>query len=199
MQISVKTNTKELTKKVGFFFKRQIPFATSKAINNIALGLREWEMAQMPAQLDRPTPFTMNGVRVKKGDKRNLTASVYLRDEVDNYLKYQINGGVRPSKRGRVLPARGAKVNAYGNVPKGKSKTLRAKESTIILPMRNGKPGGMWQKMKGGKLKPLLIFEHGALTYQKKFDWYGIGKRHIRQNYNQEFIKEFNKAIKSAR
>lgn len=198
MQISVKTNTKELLKDVSSLFNKQIPFATSMAINNTAFGLRGWEMAQMPALLDRPTPFTLRGVRVKKGNKREPTAFVFLTEIVDGYLKHQIHGGQRIAKRGRVLPARGTKTNSYGNLPRGKSKTLRKKRGVFSGKPR-GKPAGIWQKMRSGKLKPLLIYENGALTYQKRFDWFGIGKKYIRQNFNDEFVKAFNRAVKSAR
>lgn len=198
MQISVKTNTKELTKKVGRFFKKQVPFATSQAINQVAYGLRGWEMAQMPAFLDRPTPFTLKGVRYTKSNKRNLTAFVYLTEPVDKYMKYQINGGNRLAKRGRVLPAIGTKTNAYGNLPRGKSKTLMSK-ANVFSGAPKGKPGGIWQKMRSGRIKPILIYEKGVLTYKKRFDWYGIGKKYIRQNIDRELIKAMNKAIKTAR
>ena len=198
MQISVKTNTKEITKKVSRLFSSQIPFATSVAINNVAFGLRGWEMAQIPAFLDRPTPFTLRGVRYTKSNKRNLTAFVYLTEPVDEYMKYQIHGGSRPAKRGCVLPSRRVKTNTYGNLPRGKSKTLR-KRANVFSGKPSGERAGIWQKTRGGDLKPLLFYEQGTLTYSKRFPWYKIGRKYVRANFDKEFIKAMNRAIKSAR
>ena len=198
MRISVKTNTKELTKKISRLFTKQIPFATSVALNSTAFGLRGWEMAQMPAYLDRPTPFTLRGVRFTKSNKRNLTASVYLTEVVNEYLKYQIHGGSRPAKRGRVLPAWNTKTNSYGNLPRGKSKTLR-KKANVFSGTPKGKPAGIWQSTKGGGLKALLIYEKGSSTYKKKFPWFKIGRKYVRANFDKEFIKAFNRAVKTAR
>ena len=198
MRISVKTNTKDLLKDVSRLFNRQIPFATSQAINNLAFGLRAEEQKMMKVTLDRPTPFSVRGVRYKRSNKRDLTAVVFLTEIVDGYLKYQIHGGSRPAKRGRVLPSIGTKTNSYGNLPRGKSKTLR-KKANVFSGKPNGKPAGIWQKMKSGRIKPLLIYEKGSMTYKKRFPWFKIGRKYVRANFDKEFTKAFNRAVKSAR
>lgn len=198
MRIDVRVNTKELMKGVSRLFDRQIPFATSQAINNLAFGLRAEEQRMMKVALDRPTPFSVRGVRYTKSNKRNLTAVVYLTEIVDDYLKYQIHGGSRPAKRGRVLPAIGTKTNSYGNLPRGKSKTLR-KKANVFSGKPKGKPAGIWQKMKSGRIKPLLIYEKGSMTYKKRFPWFKIGRKYVRANFDREFIKAMNRAIKTAR
>ena len=202
MQIDVRTNTKKLLKDVSRLFKSQIPFATSKALNSLAYGLRGWEMAQMPAHLDRPTPFSLRGVRYIRSNKRNLVATVYLTEQVDSYLKYQIHGGQRaPKGKAHKIPTKHARRNAYGNLTKGYVNSQIKKKKVFSGKPRGGnRPAGIWERTgKNNRLKPLLIWENGSITYNKRFDWYGIGRKYIKQNFDKEFIKAMEQAIKSAK
>ena len=62
MQVSVKSNVKEITKWTTNAQKKQIPFATSVAINNTLFDLKKEMSKQMDKKLDRPTPFTNRGI-----------------------------------------------------------------------------------------------------------------------------------------
>jgi hypothetical protein len=92
---------------------------------------------QMPNFLDRPTPFTLNSMRLEKATPSSLEATVKWKDpsgstgSAGQYLRPEVFGGNRPQKGferalqsaglmpvGHVcIPTKEAPVDAYGNVP----------------------------------------------------------------------------------
>lgn len=119
--------------------KRQIPFALSLAINKTAEITKRQEEHEMRDVFDRPTPYTLSSIFIKRSNKRNLTAIVGLKDfslkavPASKFLTPQIAGGGRRLKRFEValrsvgvlpddyftVPGQAAKMDAYGNMSKG--------------------------------------------------------------------------------
>ena len=81
MQISVKSDVKQLTKSLTRIQRKQIPFATSKALNNVAFDVRRSLQDGLETHLDRPTPYTKRGVQVEKSTKKKLIAEVGFRSK----------------------------------------------------------------------------------------------------------------------
>lgn len=118
--------------------RSQIPYAIAVALTKTAQSILKAEQGEMRRALDRPTPFTLNSLRVLPATKRSLSAEVLLKDYIKDpqfkhYLEPQVHGGGRPQKaferrlaqRGLLpsgwfaLPGKGAKLNAYGNMSTG--------------------------------------------------------------------------------
>jgi hypothetical protein len=76
----------------------------------------------MVKKLDRPTPFTIKGVKwqgAKKADFKlgKLHSRVYVMDKQAQYLHLQIEGGTRtPNGTAIPVPTRNLKLNKYGNM-----------------------------------------------------------------------------------
>ncbi|MGE0919460.1 hypothetical protein [Trichlorobacter lovleyi] len=84
---------------------RQIPYAISKGINDIAVGLQKHERGVMESVLDKPTKYTLNSLFVAKGSKANPTATVGLKDvpkHSTHYLEPMVKGGRRHKKGNEV-------------------------------------------------------------------------------------------------
>ena len=119
--------------------QKEIPFATSNALNTVLFAVRDETMRQLPTLLDRPTPWTMRSWYVRKSNKRTLTAQFGLyasrrRGKVPTeVIGQQLAGGRRqPRSTERRLRAAGllrpgyqlapakrnwaVKLNKYGNV-----------------------------------------------------------------------------------
>ena len=64
MQISVKHDLKQLQRRLTDIEKKQIPFATTVALNDVAFGLRTHLQRKAQDDLDNPTPWTLRGFRV---------------------------------------------------------------------------------------------------------------------------------------
>lgn len=121
------------------FQRSQLPFALSLAANLLAQRVRSNERKTMTRRLDRPTPFTLNSLYLKPGNKRRPEARVWFKDfapkgaPAGRYLMPQVHGGGRRVKgmeraliaagkmrQGEYLiPTKDAPKDPYGNVPRG--------------------------------------------------------------------------------
>lgn len=116
--------------------ERQIPYATSVALNKTAYVMRDRLKEKITQVFDRPTPYTQRALWVRKANKNRLEAEVKLKDfggkgtAATKYLWPQVHGGKRQQKRyekalsrvgptGYYVPAGGAKIDAYGNMSRG--------------------------------------------------------------------------------
>jgi len=119
--------------------KKQLPFATAKALTATAQHVKKELEQEMKRVFDRPTPYTLKALFLKAARKKDLIATVGLKDwaykgtAATKYLTPQIEGGTRGSKRSEVLlrnrgilgsnqyivPGKGTRLNKYGNMTRG--------------------------------------------------------------------------------
>ena len=139
---------------------RQIPFATSMAINATARTVREATLAEMATQFDRPTPLVMKSLFITQATKARLQAAVYLKDReiggknsrsMAEILGHQFAGGTRLRKRledaftgaglispGEYLvPGPDAKLDQYGNLSRGQTQQIYAALRLFRDPYQN--------------------------------------------------------------
>ena len=174
------------------------------------------EHRMMVTKLDRPTAFTIKGVKwqgAKKADFKpgKLHSRVYVMDKQAQYLHLQIEGGTR-TPRGTAIPVPTAnlKLNKYGNMLGGRNKITRLLKKNIFQGTING-VAGIWQRPKHGKQSGggygttgasglnLLVAHENPVTYQPRSDFYGIGERSVRKNIGIEMDKTIGRALKSAK
>jgi hypothetical protein len=198
MQIKIKDNIKEFSKKLNSFQKKQIPFAASQAINNTLFGLRKEMSKQTVKKLDRPVPFTQRGFLVEKSKKTNLVGILKIKPEVAKYLKFQIDGGIRSRAKKIPVPiVKNKRLNKYGNIA-GK-RTGLVKGSKEFIDTIEGVTG-VWKQGKKGETPTLLIKFHDSVKYDKKpFDFYKIGRGYINNTYDRQLTKALTKALRTAR
>jgi hypothetical protein len=118
---------------------KQVPFALSLFANRLAEKVHSNERKVMQQRFDRPTPYTMNSLRILYGNKRKPEARVWFKDKAakgtaaEKYLFPEVYGGPRPHKRmeqllqssgwlkkGQYLvPTNHAPKDIYGNVSRG--------------------------------------------------------------------------------
>ncbi len=122
---------------------KQARFAGAVTLNQLAQGpVRADLQHEMQDSLDRPTPFTLNSLKlVKRATVADPSAVLDFKDvaggtrPASSYLRWQVEGGQRRLKaferalrsvipalgaEGYVLvPGKGAKLDEYGNVSRG--------------------------------------------------------------------------------
>ena len=119
---------------------RVIPYAASTALNRIGPRARKDLQGEMQRALDRPNAYTLNSIRVVPSTVETLTVRLAVKDDAprngtkpEDYLLPNVFGGGRNEKRfernlryagilkdgWRAIPASGAKLDAFGNVPRG--------------------------------------------------------------------------------
>ena len=195
MQVSVKSNVKEIAKWTTNAQKKQIPFATSVAINNTLFDLKKEMAKQMDKKLDRPTPFTKRGFFINKAKKNLLVGVLLMKDIVASYMHYQVEGGTRTTGKPIPVPYQpNARLNKFGNII-GK-KTGLIKKSTQFIGNVGG-TDGVYERTKDG-LKLIIGFER-SVTYRPRFPFYIIAQKFSNAVFDKKFTKAFNRALKSAK
>jgi hypothetical protein len=204
MEISVSSNIKQVTKRMGEM-RKQIPYATSRALNTIAYQLQQELGKEIDKKIDRPTPFTRKSWLYLRSTKAKLTAIVYAKQIQARYLSIQETGGTRtPLRRGIPIPV-GQKKNQYGNIPRtAVARMYNATNGKYFSGIPKGgrfQTPGIYQRLgKGGRAGiRLMVKWQDTAGYRKRTDFSGVATRVIRQRFEGELKKQIANAIKSAK
>ncbi len=192
MKINIKGDMKNARRVLGRL-ERQVPFATSVAMNRSAAKIQRFEKTMIRRDLDNPTPQVVKSIRVKRASKRDLEAAVFIIPAIAEFLRFQIDGGTR-APRGQVeaVPVN-ARLNRYGNIPgrrQGKIAKLIARPDTFVGEI-NG-VAGVWRRKRprSAGLELLLAFER-SVRYRPKFPFF----RYAEVTLERVWVREFNRAI----
>lgn len=152
--INIRTNIKEIEKKLTNFAFRQVPFATSQAINALILGVKKAEQLNERAVLKNPTPFTTNSIGTVRANKATQTGSVFMKPIAEAYMAPFEFGGQHKLNAGNtnmLVPVDKALENGYGNLPRGLIKSLKGRADVFVGPVttKNGIVFGVWQRTSG--------------------------------------------------
>jgi hypothetical protein len=206
---------------------KQLPFATSVAINNVAFDARKSINDGTKGAFHVPVKFTQSAFLVQKSKKRDLTAFVYAQDKKGKdrarYLRFGIQGGTRPQKGMDVFFERGVpndgtipagayfmptslvKTNASGNVTQATlrriSKGLSGAASGgffVGTPKGGGRPPGIYRRSRE-QLHPYFIATTDRPDYTGRFNIEAIGGKVIQRNFGKHFDAALSKALASAR
>lgn len=145
INMSVNINVSDAIKQLADVKDRQLPFATSLAINRTAQKVKAAEQHEIRDVFDNPTQFIQNSIFIKPSNKFNLTAKVGIKDNgfgkgipAIKPLEAEIVGGERRLKRYEValrsigvlpegyltVPGEGAEIDIYGNMKAGQIRQI---------------------------------------------------------------------------
>ena len=136
--IEIKVDTRDAIKYLDSVQRKQIPFATSVALNTTASEVQKDASSKMSV-FDRPRSQTQRGVYVAKSTKADLRAVIGIKNRqnsrvpVAEYLYPNVEGGGRVDKRSEILlknagilpktmqtrPGPDARLDRYGNMSRG--------------------------------------------------------------------------------
>ncbi|WP_322008275.1 phage tail protein [Paraburkholderia tropica] len=137
MNLDIKIDSKAIERQLDDLARKQIPFATAMAINDVSRHARTDLRDTMQSVFENPVPYTLNSVRLKLATKARPVATVAISDDPDKgippakYLSPEILGGPRNHKRFEralqikgimpagtyAVPGDGAPINGNGNIP----------------------------------------------------------------------------------
>lgn len=192
----------------------QMPFAASRALNEVAKAATKDLNRSTTQYFDRPTQFTQRSYRVSRfSNKRDLVAELAPQPIQERYLLPSIQGGVRPQrpseKRLTAAPAwrpgRGAKLNASGNMSKAAAiKALKGGPDMFALDKRRGKlPPGVYRRIGSGKmrryrLESVLLFNQ-LPDIPKRWPIQKITQNSVKGNWGPALQRYVTEALKTAR
>ena len=181
-QISVKSMIERDVSAWARIAGDQMPFATALALTRTAQAAKAEIERQMPALIDRPTPWTRRGLRLESATKLKLSAKVEFRPGSRDWLAPIVYGQRRKLKAfersiqgtGLVpsgmyaVPGSAAKLDAYGNMSAAQIRRMVSSIKSWKGPARQGRRKAVAATGKGqtyfigqpggGKL-PLGIWE----------------------------------------
>ena len=207
--------------------QKQLPFATSVALNNVAFDARKAINAGTKGAFHVPVKFTQTAFLVQKSKKRTLAAFVYAQDKKGKdrarYLRFGIAGGTRPQKGldryfanavpndGTIpagaffMPTSLVKINASGNVTQA---TLRRISKGISGDPRGGffigtprggnRPPGIYRRSRE-QLQPYFIATTDRPDYTGRFNIEAIGAKVIERRFGFHFNQALSKALSTAK
>lgn len=156
--------------------RKQFNIATHGALNEIAEKVVNKEQSSMQTMIDRPTPFTLKGMIVRKSYGTNYRSIVQMKDIQAKYLEMIIKGGSSTAKKPLIDRSR---MNKYGNVPKNFTRRTRSSPRNDFIFLK-GKIVGIWSKRR---------------TYRKQFDFFEIGEKEAKRIYKGVFRKHLIQSV----
>jgi len=206
MRLSVQHNLDDLSRRLTRVEKDQVPFAASMAINNVAADVANAITAQMETYLDNPIPFTLKAYQARTGTfkgeratKKKLYADIIPGKIQAEYLKFQIEGGVRLPKQTAILvPTQFAPKNKYGNVPRARRKKLVAGGGEYFTAgRREKKTPGIYQRTSEG-LRPMAFYVEQA-EYKPLLPIDKIAAGVVSNRFGLRFDQALKRAMATAR
>lgn len=194
MKISTKADVKDATRRLNKLARKQIPYATSRALNETIDRVRDEEMTEIVRKVDRPTPETVEAYRTIKNNKRQLYTVITLKSYA-GYLAGLIHGGHESTPK--PVPGRQAKLTPHGNLPRQATKGAK-----VFWKETRGGHGAYWKTVGRGKNKRLQmvgVVPKGGRSYSKRIDFYGVAERTARKNFAKLMRKHLRNALRTAR
>jgi hypothetical protein len=202
LNINLTTNASAVQKAMQGLSK-QLPFATSVALNSTAFDVREQivERTYPKSFTVRNKRFASAMFRVEKASKRKLTAAVFDKLGRD-YMVKQAEGGIKtPRGTNIAIPGRLNQRTATGKIPRSRQPrnllnngkayktTLRGGQQAIVQPQGRG---------KSKRLKVMYVLEQRA-NIPQRFDFYEDASMISRRVFDKNFAKAFARAKRTAR
>jgi hypothetical protein len=175
----------------------------------VAGQIRDAEQSGLERDLDRPAPFTKRGMFVARASKRRPVGVVGFKKVQSHYLALQASGGTRRAKRKAVVVPVGARLNKYGNMPRGALKRQLAKPNVFSGKVKG--VAGVWQRPDRGRrrdgtrgtkrakgLKLLAVYK-SAVKYSPRLKFETRAKVLASREIGPAIAKHLAYAVKTAR
>tara|TARA_Y100000114_G_C11680392_1_gene288321 strand:+ start:212 stop:859 length:648 start_codon:yes stop_codon:yes gene_type:complete len=201
LEINVESNISALTKAMDAFGKDQLPFATSRALNDAAFDVRNTIVEQTFTRSFNVKNKRFAGVafKVDPAKKRKLEARVFDRLKKD-YLALQESGGTkRPRGNNIAIPTDEIRVTGRGVTKARRPRQLlqsgkrafrtKSKTGQDIIAQRRGK--------KRYPIKVLYVLEPQA-DIKPRFPFYEVGIKVAQDVFGKQLPIRFKEAKKDA-
>ena len=233
IKIDVSDDFEKASRHLMAMSRKHLPFATALALTRTAEKAKEIATQGIQHSLSSPAPQTQKSIFIQGAKKASLIATVGIKDmapargiEPAKYLQGVVAGGKRVPKRFEralihagilpagmfVVPARGQKLDQYGNLPGPLHKQILAdlrlvgpraqtRRRFVVIPPGEETHAGVYLEHGRGKLRklsPVLLFV-GTPTYEAIFPFGDIVTRAVQKHFPIEFAKAWRQALATAR
>ncbi len=220
MRMTIKVDMDKTSRMLQRISSRDIPYALARGVSMAARETRDKLKQDIPGIFKHAGPFTRNAISFTYATKQNQTATVFVKDQQEKYLKFEEYGGTRtpqdntmnPNAKALVIGSPSARRNASGALPKGYVRSLaqkamddlkksKRKNRNIIvkLPESRRGPGGFFQRnVQANSLVRLISFIHHA-TYKPKFGFFKRTSDFLDRNLNPILQKTIDSILEKGK
>jgi hypothetical protein len=212
INVTVNSNASTLAAILGGVAKTQIPYATTRALNDLAFDSAREVKSRLGEILAMRNPFSQSGIQINKAEK-GTWPKTFAEVGIEERRSYLIDHVMGAKRKGNAAHGRAVLVdtdlrNARGRIPKGKrpSALIKRKRSTARNPasflIKSGKSGNdLLVRRVGDQRYPLEILYafNKNVTIKREFEMDLIIQQEVNDNYQSAFAKALNKAIKTAK
>ncbi len=198
MRLTLSTTVKASVAKLNRIERRQIPFATSRALNDLAFEYRKHVIERVwPRSVNvKQRNFARAAFRVEKSNKQRLRSAVF--DSLNRaFLPRQITGGIKTpfSSSKLAIPTRHA-LTASGRIKKA---ARLANAVNVFRATINGQDG-IWQRHGRGRRNVRLLYVLAdSASVPKAFPFYRAGERFALRRFSRMYDKRLRQALATAR
>ncbi|MBV1889139.1 MAG: hypothetical protein KUG67_02725 [Proteobacteria bacterium] len=195
VEVTVKDNIKQFTKQLDNIQKKQIPFATSRAMNDTAVDAQEAVVARIQRVFANKKKWwtksnRRTGIRVNFSKKNKLKASVFTNAP---FASLQEDGGTKTPHRGRVIAV------PTGSTPKRFAKSGGAKKMLETNKKSFSSSKGIYRrKGKKGTLQLMFAYIRSA-TIRPRFGFIDTCTKTVKKRFKVNFEKRLKQALKSTK
>ena len=197
----------------GSAVQKQLPFATSVALNAVAFDGRTAANGATVGAFNKPTRFTQTAFLVQKSTKRDLTAAIYANDApgknrpakgFERYFAGVSNDGTIP-QGATLVPTRNVKLNASGNVSLATLKSIGKGLGSnprggffVGTPRGAGaRPPGIYRRSRERLFAYFIVKDQPS--YTSRFNLPAIAGKVIERRFNGYLMSSLEKALSSAK
>jgi hypothetical protein len=207
--LSVKSDVKQLTRHLDKIQKKQVPFATARALT--------WTVKEMQADIIHKIPNIFNttrkwwlarqptGIKIKPAKKNDLVATVFSQAY---FLRLQEYGGIKLPFRGRGLLVPSPLVPKYGRKAGGAKKVMAGKKVLRAGGRSGGDPvvhapsgtRGVFRRKGKARLPIERLYAYTPSAHiLPRFGFRRMAAHKARQRFAANFHKSLAMALKTAR
>lgn len=223
--VEISTNARGLAFALGDVAGEQIPFATARALTDVAFGVQRFEKSEMAKAMTLRNRFSQGGVQVNPAERSDWPAT-YAEvgiDEKRSYLIDHVTGGKRQGgAHGRAILEEESLRGSSGRVPAGKrpgamiQKAMRAKRQGDLNRAFGARSkdkrlpflfySAKWHnevlaQRTGDERYPLRIvyaFKRGV-SIKREYPFDVVAAREVSRSYYAAFNKRLRQAIASGK
>jgi hypothetical protein len=193
MEISVRSNVKEFLRYLDDVQKKQVPFALSRALNDVAIDSQEaaaqraqevfqnrkrWWLKQQPT-----------GIKVKFSKKSDLHAKVFT---PAYFSEIQEKGGTKTPKRSGKLAIPTNAVPKKYRTSRGAKEMIDERSNVFVTPK------GVFKRTGKKNISVLWTFARAALV-KPRFGFYTVVEETVKRKFATRFYERLKQALASAK
>lgn len=193
MEISIKDNVKDVVRYLNDVQKKQVPYATSRAMNDALVAAQNDIVAELPRRFTLRKKWWLKqqptGIKVQFTRKTDLKGAVFTNVY---FAEIQEKGGVKTPKSGKNLAL------PTDAVPKRYRQSRGAREMVAAKAKVFATPKGIFRRRSKKKLEILWSFTRTA-RIMPRFSFVRIARYSVQRSFPKHFDKWLQKALATAK